>query len=457
MTINKSCIECSNKKNNSKRCKKCEKIHKKEIHSKGQYFTEHDSLKKCVYDFIQNEPDKILEPSVGRGDLVSYVLEKNSNVTFDMFEIDEKITVLDGIVKDDIHYNDFLKECKNIKYKYKTIIGNPPYVKPIKPKCNFNIDDKKCETCKDVKRAKNLCRKCKKEHKNECERCGNDYEKRNLYLCFIDECYELLENGGELIFIVPSDFMKLTSSAKLLNKMLENGTFTHIYHPNDENLFENASIDIIVFRYCKDSTLSNKIKFNDEDKYLINSKGTITFYDVNPENLTRLEEYFDIHVGMVTGKESFFKNDEFGNVSVINYKDNVEKYILIDKYPTDDDKLNKYFKDHKKELKKRKIRKFNENNWFEWGALRNYKKIKENMGKDCIYISNMTRNKEVAFKDKVQYFGGGLIMLLPKKEIDLDKVVEYLNSDKYKKNYMYSGRFKIGQRQLCNSLFNVNL
>lgn len=37
-----------------------------------------------------------------------------------------------------------------------------------------------------------------------------------------------------MIFIVPSDFLKLTSASKILNIMINNGTFTHIYHPNNE-------------------------------------------------------------------------------------------------------------------------------------------------------------------------------------------------------------------------------
>ena len=68
----------------------------------------------------------------------------------------------------------------------------------------------------------------------------------------------IYENNGELIFIIPSDFFKLTSASKLLNNMILNGTFTHIYHPHNEKLFENASIDVIVFRYCKNNNLSNK-------------------------------------------------------------------------------------------------------------------------------------------------------------------------------------------------------
>ena len=84
--------------------------------------------------------------------------------------------------------------------------------------------------------------------------------------------------------------------------------------------------------------------------------------------------------------------------------------------------LNEYLLEHKDTLIGRKIKKFNESNWFEWGAPRNVKLIEDNMGKKCIYISNLTRQTEVAFIDKVQYFGGALLMLLPKEDIDLKKL-----------------------------------
>ena len=48
-----------------------------------------------------------------------------------------------------------------------------------------------------------------------------------------------------------------------------------------------------------------------------------------------------------------------------------------------------------------------------------------------------------------------MLLLIPKKEIELKKVVNFINSVSFKDNYMYSGRFKIGHRQLSNSIFNV--
>ena len=382
---------------------------KNQIHEKGQYFTKNEILQEFVRRLILNKPNKILEPSMGRGDLIKYIQSKNKNIKFDLYEIDETIDFLPEIQKEQIHFGDFLQQ--EINNKYKTIIGNPPYVKT---------------------------------------------KTGNLYIDFIDRCYELLEDKGELIFIVPSDFIKLTSSGKVINKMMENGTFTHIIHPNRENLFENASIDIIVFRYCKDNTLSNKILVNNEEKFLVNTNGILTFTEKENNNMKTLNEYFKVYVGMVTGRESVYKNEEFGNITLLNKKDQRDKYIFIHKFPTKNEKLNIYMLTNKNTLINRRIKKFTEDDWFKWGAPRNQKNIEKNIGKECIYVSNLTRNKEVAFIGKVEYFGGSLLMMVPKKKIDLKKIVEYLNSEKFKSNYMFSGRFKIGHKQLSNVLYTFH-
>ena len=139
---------------------------KKTKHNLGQYFTTNIELKDIVYKFILNEPNNILEPSIGQGDLVSYIIEQKSNIIFDMYEIDTKIKLLNNINKNNVIYGDFL--IQNIDKLYKTIIGNPPYVRT---------------------------------------------KKGNLYIDFIEKCFNLLDEYGELIFIVPSDFLKLTSAS----------------------------------------------------------------------------------------------------------------------------------------------------------------------------------------------------------------------------------------------------
>jgi adenine-specific DNA-methyltransferase len=139
------------------------------------------------------------------------------------------------------------------------------------------------------------------------------------------------------------------------------------------------------------------------------------------------------------------------NLNNVNFK--LDKYIFVEAFPTDNNKINDYLLKNKDNLITREIRKFTEKNWFEWGAPRNIKIMKANAGKPCIYVYNLTRQEKVAFIGQVQYFGGGLLMLVPKEEIleeSLEKYVDYLNSAEFKQSFTFSGRFKIGQRQLCN-------
>jgi adenine-specific DNA-methyltransferase len=388
---------------------------KSNIHEKGQYFTSNAFLKQCVRDLVLNNPDRVLEPSVGRGDLIDSLYPVFNEVHFDMYEIDLEIEMLPCVNVENLTYGDFL--VQKIDRKYKTIVGNPPYVRTT---------------------------------------------TGNLYLDFVRRCHGLLEHGGELIFIVPSDFMKLTSAAPLLSHMMTTGTFTHVIRPNDEGLFEHASIDVIVFRYCMDPQLDRTVLYNDELKRLVETNGIITFAPMDaPVSTEKIDDYFDVFVGMISGREHVFKNAEFGTMDVCNGKDRMDKYILIDKFPTEDAALNVYLLKHKTDLIERKIRKFHETNWFEWGALRNYAKVTDKMGEDCIYVKTLTRDVEVAFVDDVSYFGGGLIALIPKTDVshipDLSKTVAFLNSKEFRENYLYSGRFKIGQRQLCKSLINMSI
>ena len=229
------------------------------------------------------------------------------------------------------------------------------------------------------------------------------------------------------------------------------GTFTHIFHNHNEKMFDNASIDVIVFRYLKNTLIEKKVSYNGKSLYITNSNGLITFGEKENNNSALFQDYFDIYVGIVSGKEGVYKNKELGNIEVLNGEDKMDKYIYIENYPCDNEKINKYLSHHKKELIERGIRKFNENNWFEWGAPRNIATMNTNIGKDCIYIYNLTRKPTVSFLGKVHYFGDGLIMLKPKKKCDLNNIVSYINSNSFKDNFTFSGRFKIGHRQICNS------
>jgi adenine-specific DNA-methyltransferase len=333
-----------------------------------------------------------------------------------MYEIDPTIQVYPSIPKEQIIYGDFLSQ--KITKKYVTIVGNPPYVRT---------------------------------------------SKGNLYIDFISKCFQLLDDHGELIFIVPSDLFKLTCAAKLLTQMMNEGTFTHIFHPHNEKMFDGASVDVIVFRYLKDKDAEKKALYNDVLHHISCRNGFITFHEGEEkkggEGEKIFEEYFDIYVGLVSGKEEVYKHETLGNIDVLNGFQKVEKYIFLESFPSQESQetqntedINTYLLQYKEALLQRKIRTFHESNWFEWGAPRNISSIRKRAGTPCIYLYNLTRKKQVAFLGEVMYFGGNLLMLVPKEEfkekVDLEKVMEYLNNTDFQKQFISAGRFKIGHRQI---------
>ncbi len=383
-------------------------------HSKGQYFTTDTTLQKCVVDFIKNNPKIILEPSMGRGDLVECVSNKMPNVEFDMCELDTNIIPLDSIDKDKIRYGDFLK--LDLNKTYDTIIGNPPY-------CN--------------------------------------YRTGNLYVDFIKKCFDLLNPNGELIFVVPTDLFKLTFASKLLHKMIENGTFTYVYHPNKENLFEGATVDVMVFRYCKNATLEKVTLWNGNQKYLYETSGVITFSDTK-KNVTnpKLGDIFNICVGFTDGKVSVFKNEKLGNIDIMTYN-GPKKYIRITEYPSGNKAIDDYLLLHKQELLNRKSSKFTEKNWFKW-ARGNFDSIDRLKGQKCIYVATLRRREGegVAKAGEVNYFKGMLMMRPINSNMSvayMNKIINYINSKDFQNNFRQSGRFKIRQNVLSNHILPNNL
>ena len=369
----------------------------------GQYFTKNEVLLQKLYEFHKNDAEYILEPSVGKGHIVDFFKKKKQKQKFKMVEIDKKLKLLESLKDEPITYANFLDLVFDDKYK--TIIGNPPYVKK-----------------------------------------GG----KNLYIEFIERCYELLDDEGELIFIIPSDFFKLTSASKLIMEMMNHGNFTDIYHPHNENLFEEASVDVLIFRYQKTKNIDLKINYNNEKLNCVMNNGTLTFEKETNNNYIKFDDYFSVYVGMVSGNESILKNDTFGNIEMINDETNRDKYIFIDNFPTSNNDLNNYLLEKKEELHKRKIRKINENNWFEFGLPRNIKVIEKNKNKECLYIHNLSRKSKICFESKVNYFGGNLLMILPKNEneVILDKLCTYFNSYEFKEKYIFSNRFKINQKNI---------
>ena len=234
--------------------------------------------------------------------------------------------------------------------------------------------------------------------------------------------------------------------------MTKNGSFTDFLFPHNEKLFEDASIDVVVFRYEK-GYMNTKAIVNGKDVFCNVNKGIITFSDTEVSGYS-IDSQFNVYVGLVSGRDKIYRVP-FGNIDILNDKDRIEKYIFIETFPTKNTQIDLHLQTHKEELLERKIKKFSEKNWFEWGAPRNVSSIQKYWGNPCIYIRNMTRNKEVAFLEKVQYFGGSLLCLVPKTnmtESEMQKIIKYINTPIFQKDYMYAGRFKIGHKQISTAI-----
>ena len=146
----------------------------------GQYFTKDLGLRKFIMELIRYQTHTLLEPSFGRGHIINDIIGTWPMRNIVGFEIDTNLKsklVIKNINESRhvLHWTNFLEH--NFETKFRTIIGNPPYVK--------------------VK--------------------GDS----NLYLKFIDKCLDLMDpTGSELIFIVPSDFLQLTSAAPVIQRMV---------------------------------------------------------------------------------------------------------------------------------------------------------------------------------------------------------------------------------------------
>jgi adenine-specific DNA-methyltransferase len=377
--------------------------HKKDL---GQYFTVADDLQQFVFDKVKYKLSRLLEPSFGAGHLLKKFKDYDEDYPMTCYELDSNVKPVVAFNEYQTPvYGDFTQQT--ITAKFKTIIGNPPYVK---------------------------------------KKTGN------LYIKFIELCYNYLEDDGELIFIVPSDFIKLTSASSIIDTMTKHGSFTDFWFPHNEKLFEGASIDVVVFRYEK-GLMTKKTIVNDKEVFCNVNKGIITFSDSEVFGYP-VDSEFNVYVGLVSGRDEIYRVP-FGNTDILIDKDRVEKYIFTESFPTHNTQIDTHLETHKSDLLQRKIKKFSESNWFEWGAPRNISSIKKFWGQRCIYIRNMTRNKEVAFVGNVQYFGGSLLCLVPKNDMaesELEKVIQHINSALFQKDYIYSCRFKIGHKQISTAI-----
>lgn len=368
----------------------------------GQVYTP-ENIVELMFK-LSKKNGNILEPSAGEGAFTTWV-KNNSNRNITSIEIDPDNKRFDFIIMDFFDYDE--------NNKFPTILGNPPYV-------SFkNISE---DTINKIQSKIYL----------------NSYDNRtNLYIHFIRKCVEHLDEDGEMILITPREFIKATSSIKLNKFLYENGTITDWYEYGDEVVFKGYSPTVVIWRYEKNN-FSRITKTNDGIKDFKINDGQISFS--NSENMIKFSDLFFVKVGAVSGMDEVFTSENGNQQFVCSYTNktgNLKKMFYNIKH---DDLL-----EFKEKLINRKIKNFNESNWWQWGR----GLYESNL--DRIYVNCKTRDSKPFFTNDCKYYDGSVLAIFPKVDINLNIAIDYLNKvDWHELGFKVGGRLCFTQKSLEN-------
>ncbi|MDD5687162.1 MAG: class I SAM-dependent methyltransferase [Elusimicrobia bacterium] len=298
--------------------------------------------------------------------------------------------------------------------KFDTIIGNPPYVRyrdiltSTKKKLNSSIFD----------------------------------SRSNLYLFFIEKCIKHLKDSGELIFITPRDFLKATSSIKLNKFIFENGTITDVVDLGDRKIFNGFSPNCIIWRFEKND-FSRK---TNSSKNFVFYNGQLLFTEnVYP---VKFSDIFYVKVGAVSGNNEVFINSKYGNLDFVysgTCKTGKTVKVIFNK------KI-KYLDKYKNILLQRRIKEFDESNWWTWGRSHYLTKKKR------IYVNCKTRNAKPFFIHKCINYDGSVLAIFPhNQKLDLRELCENMNEINWNElGFICDGRYLFSQKSMENSLLPGN-
>ncbi|QDX81842.1 SAM-dependent methyltransferase [Denitratisoma sp. DHT3] len=293
--------------------------------------------------------------------------------------------------------------------RFDTIIGNPPYVKArdILAETRGRLDSPLLD--------------------------GH----ANLYLHFIEKCVRHLNPGGELIFITPRDFLKATGAARLNAWLFEQGTITDFEELGDARVFAGATPNCAIWRFEKGDAAHR----TRDGRRMVLAQGQLLF--TRGSYGVPLSGVFSVKVGAVSGADRIFAHDTLGNADFVcshTARTGRTRRMIYDQSLS-------YLEPFKETLLARRVRKFDESNWWQWGRRHPASAAPR------IYVNHKTRNAAPFFTHPSPHFDGAVLGLFPHRaEADVAHLARLLNQvDWAELGFVCDGRFLFTQRSLENA------
>ncbi|WP_228384624.1 class I SAM-dependent methyltransferase [Rhodocyclus gracilis] len=315
--------------------------------------------------------------------------------------------------------------------RFATIIGNPPYVRyqDIAPATRARLSA---------------------EHFDG---------RSNLYLFFIEKCLRHLDEGGELIFITPRDFLAATSALRLNRLLYASGSITHFIDLGDLHLFDGATPNCAIWRFVR-GDFSRRTRFAAlgsaagvaalaapawETRCFVEAGGHLRFLREAPALL--LGDIASVRVGAVSGADAIFADAEHGNREFVCSSTvatgKTRRMIWVEPGGANDAPP-AVLLPHKTRLLARRVQPFHEANWWHWG--RSYFQSE----RARVYVNSKTRQSSPFFVHDCVHYDGSVLAIFPHNpQVDVAELASALNGvDWQAAGFVCDGRFLFTQRSL---------
>jgi adenine-specific DNA-methyltransferase len=379
----------------------------------GQVFTPPPVVKAMLG--LRHNAGRALEPACGDGVFLAHLRSAVG------IEIDPSYCPEGALNEDFFAYPE--------REKFATVIGNPPYVR---------FQDIPTTT-RGLLKSELLD------------------GRSNLYLFFIEKAVRHLQPGGELIFITPRDFLKATGAVGLNRWLFERGSITHALELGDARVFHGALPNCMIWRYelgnlsrnaaCAEARTGDDIaavlaappwqyrRFAEFGGHLMFVRGDYPL---------RFADVAYVKVGAVSGADELFLSEDYGNrdfvCSATERTGQTRRMLWVGP----EDPPPAVLLPHRERLLARRVRPFDETNWWQWG--RGYH-LSE---RPRIYVNGKTRTARPFFLHACPHYDGAVLAIFPRRpDVDMAAFRDALNDvDWADLGFVCDGRHLFTQRSL---------